>query len=80
MATNWRKRYFYIGENTSREQIYALLDDVESADEDGIDNLTNDSDTELIAEEEVAHSLVHRTLARLHQRLIFKEKNKKRIM
>ena len=33
---------------------YALLDDVESPDEDDIDNLMNDSDTELIAEEEIA--------------------------
>ena len=38
MATNGRKRYFHIDENASSEQIYALLDDVESADEDDIDN------------------------------------------
>ena len=36
MATNGRKRYFHIDENTSSEQIYTLLDGVESADEDGI--------------------------------------------
>ena len=53
MATNGRKRYFHIDENASSEQIYALLDDVESADEDDIDNLMNDSDTEFIAEEEI---------------------------
>ena len=46
-----RKRYFHIDENTSSEQIYALLDDVESADEDDIDNLMNDSDTKFIAED-----------------------------
>ena len=51
MATNGRKRYFHIDENASSEQIYALLDDLESADEDDIDNLLNDSDTEFIAEE-----------------------------
>ena len=34
MATNGRKRYFHIDKNASSEQIYALLDDVESADED----------------------------------------------
>ena len=50
MATNGRKRYFNIDENASTEQIYALLDDVESADEDYIDNLMNDSDTEFITE------------------------------
>ena len=50
MATNGRMRYFHIGENTSNEQIYALIDDVESADEDDIDNLMNDFDNEFIAE------------------------------
>ena len=49
MATNGRMRYFHIGENTSNEQIYALIDDVESADEDDIDNLMNDFDNEFIA-------------------------------
>ena len=49
MATNRRKRYFNIDENASSEQMYALLDDAESADEDEIDNLINDS--EFIAEE-----------------------------
>ena len=48
---NNRKRYFHIDESTCSEQIYALLDDVESADEDDIDNLMNDSGTALIAEE-----------------------------
>ena len=39
MATNGRKRYFHIDENVSSEPIYALSDDVESADEDYIANL-----------------------------------------
>ena len=39
VATNGRKRYFNIDENASTEQIYALLNDVESPDEDYIDNL-----------------------------------------
>ena len=39
MAINGRKRYFHIDENASSEQIYALLDDVESADEDDKCNL-----------------------------------------
>ena len=34
MVANDRKRYFHIDKNASSEQIYALLDDVESADED----------------------------------------------
>ena len=56
METNGRKRYFHIDKNASSEQIYALLDDVESADEDDIDNLMNDSDTEFIAEEEITQA------------------------
>ena len=53
MPTNITKRYFHIDKNASSEQIYALLDDVESANEDNIDNLVNDSDTEFIAQEEI---------------------------
>ena len=53
MATHGRKRYFHIDENTGSEQIYSLLDDVESDDKNDIDNLMNDSDTEFIAEEEI---------------------------
>ena len=37
MAISNRKRYFHIDKNASGEQIYALLDDIESADEDDID-------------------------------------------
>ena len=54
--TNGRKRYFHIDENASSEQIYALLDYVKSVDEDDIDNLMNDSDTEFIAEEEITQA------------------------
>ena len=39
MVTNGRKRYFHIDKNTIKEQIYALLDDAETADKDDIDNL-----------------------------------------
>ena len=56
MATHGRKRYFHIDENASSEQIYALLDDVESADEDDIDNLMNNSYIKFIAEEETAQA------------------------
>ena len=49
MATNCRKRYFHIDEKASSAQIYALLDDVDSADEDDIDNLMNDFDAQFIA-------------------------------
>ena len=56
MVTNGRKTYFHIEENASSEQVYALLDDLESADEDDIDCLTNDSDTDFIAEEETTQA------------------------
>ena len=56
MATNGRKRYFHINENASSEQICALLDDVGSPDEDTMDNLMNDSDTEFIAEEDITQA------------------------
>ena len=53
MTTNGRKRYFHIDKNASSEQVYAILVDVESAGEDDIDNIMNDSDIEFIAEEEI---------------------------
>ena len=56
IATDGRKRYFHIDKNASSEQIYALLDDVHSDDQDDIDKLMNDTDTEFIAEEEVTQA------------------------
>ena len=41
-----RKNYVRITQNTSSNQIFALLDAVESEDEEDIENLMNDSDTE----------------------------------
>ena len=57
MVSNNRKRYFYIGKNASSEHIFALLDNVERADEDEIDNLMNDADIEFIAEEEITQAV-----------------------
>ena len=68
MPINGRKRYFHIDESTSREQIYTLLDDAESADEDDIENLMNDFDTEFLAKEKNTQSAS--TLPSLYQRLI----------
>ena len=48
-----------IDENASIKQIYALLDDVESAGGDDIDNIMNDFDTD-IAVAEITQA--HRTL------------------
>ena len=79
MATNSRERYFHIDKNTSCEQIYALLDDVESADEDYIANLMNDSDTEFMAEEETSTQDIFLTApeANLHVALSDNESKKK---
>ena len=43
---NKRKNYARIDRNTRREEIFALLDEVNSDQEDDIDNLMNDSETE----------------------------------
>ena len=56
IETNGRKRHFHIDEIASSEQIFALLDDAESADEDDIDNLMNDSNTEFITGEEITQA------------------------
>ena len=60
MVTNARKRYSDIDKNARSEQIYALLDDIESAGEDDIDNLMNGSDTGL--KKKLNKQLVHKTL------------------
>ena len=69
MVTNARNRYSDIDKKASSEQIYALLDDIESAGEDDIDNLMNGSDTGL--KKKLNKQLVHKTLPWIHKRLIF---------
>ena len=48
-----QKRYFHNGSSISTDQIFELLDTVQSDNNDDIDILLNDSDTEFIASEEV---------------------------
>ena len=48
---NNQKRYFHIDSGTSTDQRLTLLDTVQSDNEDEIDELMNDSDTEFIASE-----------------------------
>ena len=48
-----RKKYVQICEGTSSDEIFALLDAVNSDEEDNIDELINDSDTEYIADEDL---------------------------
>ena len=45
---NKRKKYVRIDRNTRSEEIFALLAEVSSDQEDNIDNLMNDSDAEFI--------------------------------
>ena len=53
MEAKGRKKHFNIDENISSEQIHALLDNVDSDNEEEKDNLINDSETEFIADEEI---------------------------
>ena len=49
---NERKEYINISKSSS-EEIYAMLDEVESDLEEDIDQLVNDSDTEFVADEDL---------------------------
>ena len=71
MATNGKKRYFHNEENASSEQIYALLDGVESDDKNEIENLMNGSDTEFIAEEEIIQAASTQDTSLTIQEVIF---------
>ena len=48
-----RKRNFHIDSNASTDQVFMLLDAVQSDNEGEIDKLMNDFDTEFIAAEEI---------------------------
>ena len=54
---NKRKHYVKIDSTTSSDKILALLEEVKSDDEDDIENLMNDSDTEFIIEESVEKTI-----------------------
>ena len=48
---NKRKKYVRIDRNSRSGEIFALLDEVKSDQEEDIENLMNDSDTEFIVDE-----------------------------
>ena len=50
---NNQKRHFHIDSDASTDQVFTLLDAVESNNEDEIDELMNNFDTEFIAPEEI---------------------------
>ena len=56
------RKIFILTKTLIGKKIHALLDNVESADENDIDNLMNDSDTEFIPEEEITQDTSLTTL------------------
>ena len=53
---NSRKTYVEIAEKKGSDEIYALLDEVESDLNEDVNNETNDSDTEFVGNEEVDYN------------------------
>ena len=56
-SNNKRKKYVRIDRNTKSEDIFALLDKVNSDQEEDIENLINDSDTEFIIDENLDNDI-----------------------
>ena len=50
---NNRKRHFHIDSDVSTDQVFSLLDTVQSDNENKTDELMNDFDTEFIAPKEI---------------------------
>ena len=50
MERNNRKKYIHIDRETGSNEIYAMLDEIESETESDTENLLEDSDTEYISE------------------------------
>ena len=53
MAKNNQKKYIHIDRETGSNEIYAMLDEIESDTESDIENLLEDYDTEHISEEPI---------------------------
>ena len=52
-GANKRKAYVKIGAETSSDEIFAILDSIESDNEEDIENLLDDSDTEFVYDESI---------------------------
>ena len=50
---NPRKKYYKITEKTGSDDIYAILDEIDSDLDEELDNEMNDSDTEFVVEEDI---------------------------
>ena len=63
---------FNIYENISSEQIYALFNNIDSDNEEEIDNLINDADIEFIADEEIlsANNTLNTSLTTLEANIL----------
>ena len=55
---NNRKKYVQIKNHTSSDQIFALLDKVRNVEEEDIEKLINDSDTEFLAKGNYTENIV----------------------
>ena len=53
MEGNNRKKYIHIDRETGSNEIFAMLDKIDSETESDIENLLEDSNTEYIAEEPI---------------------------
>ena len=53
LERNNRKKYIHIDRETGSNEIYVMLDEIESDTESDIENLLEDSDTEYISEEPI---------------------------
>ena len=62
---NNQKIYFDIDSNASTDQVFTLLDDVQSDNEDEIDKWINDFDSKLIAREEIKLTDNHENVSAL---------------
>ena len=52
-GANKRKAYVKIGAETSSDEIFAILDSIESDNEEDIENLLDDSDTEFVYDKSI---------------------------
>ena len=55
--SNNRKKYVRTDRNTRREDIFAILDEVNSDQEENIENVMHDSDTDFIVDENVDNDI-----------------------
>ena len=53
---NNRKKYIHIDRETGSNEIYVMLDEIESDTESDIENLLEDSDTQYISEEPIPNN------------------------